>query len=127
MEKIKPIIRRITNSVASEQWKDILTVAIVIIVGLGSFGLGRLSTEPSNPSPQTVEADQVNTQGANVVSSKQTPVNTTGKNFFASSRGKKYYPLNCAAGKSIKTENRVYFVTASDAEKAGYSLSASCN
>lgn len=40
MEKIKQII---TNSLDSDTGKDILTVLIVILVGLGSFGLGRLS------------------------------------------------------------------------------------
>ncbi|MDQ5954256.1 MAG: hypothetical protein QG583_184, partial [Patescibacteria group bacterium] len=45
MEKIKHII---TNSVESDNGKDILTVFIIILVGLGSFGLGRLSTSDNN-------------------------------------------------------------------------------
>ena len=44
MEKIKLI----TNWIESEKGKDILTVIIVVLVGLGSFELGRLSKENSS-------------------------------------------------------------------------------
>ncbi len=41
--------------------------------------------------------------------------------FVASKTGKKYYPVDFAAAKKIKEENRVTFRSAEDAEKAGYS------
>ncbi len=41
--------------------------------------------------------------------------------FVASKTGKKYYELNSAAGQKIKEENRLYFGSAEEAEKAGYS------
>jgi hypothetical protein len=47
--------------------------------------------------------------------------------YFASSRGKKYYSINCSAGKTIKVENRIYFATSAEAEGAGYELSGSCS
>lgn len=40
--------------------------------------------------------------------------------FVASKTGKKYYPVDSAAAKKIKEENRVTFRSAEDAEKAGY-------
>jgi hypothetical protein len=43
-----------------------------------------------------------------------------GMNFVASKRGKKYYPVNSAGGQGIVPENRVYFKTAEDAQRAGY-------
>jgi len=46
---------------------------------------------------------------------------------LASSRGKKYYPVDCPAANNIKNENRVYFKTASEAEAKGYTLSGSCS
>lgn len=125
MEKIKQFA-------GSDKGKDILVVTIVILVGLGSFELGRLSKENSSggikieyPS-QNQERGMVQT--ANVISATN-PVKstTTAKNFFASTRGSKYYPIACPAGKTLKQENRIYFSTREEAEAAGYALSSSCH
>ena len=40
--------------------------------------------------------------------------------FVASQRGKKYYPVGSSAGEQLIPENRIYFKTAEEAEKAGY-------
>jgi len=125
----------------SEKGRDILIVVIVILVGLGSFELGRLSKEngssgvkieyPGQDSQPSIE------QSANAISAvpdvgipqsgSPTSGTSSGKTFFASSRGKKYYTISCSAGKTIKQENRVYFATGEEAEQAGYTLSSSCN
>jgi hypothetical protein len=129
MQKIKGLLE-------GEASKDIMIVIIVILVGLGSFSLGRLS---KSANPEGLKIEYMG-QSANVVSSidlNETPgsgeqrdqtadINTTDKAFFASKKGKKYYSLGCSAGKSIKVENRVYFKTAQEAESAGYSISTSC-
>ncbi len=116
MQKIKQFIE-------SEQGKDILVVAIVILVGLASFGLGRLSKEGS--SGLKVEYAG---QSANAIYAGENlgRADTNSGKFFASSRGSKYYGENCKAGQSIKKENRVYFNTREEAENAGYELSSSC-
>ncbi len=44
----------------------------------------------------------------------------TGMLFIASKTGKKYYAVDSAAGKKIKTENRVLFATEEEAKAAGY-------
>lgn len=127
MEKIKQFLE-------SDGGKNILIVLIVILVGLGSFELGRLSKENSSSGIKIEYLSQDGSQGANVVSATefektqtvQTQTSNSGKNFFASSRGSKYYPVNCSAGKTIVQENRVYFANREDAEKAGYELSNSC-
>ncbi len=131
MEKIKQFIE-------SERGKDILVVFIVILVGLGSFELGRLSKENASSGLKIEYANQEQGigQAANVISAlefanttispKTQNSNSTPKNFFASNRGSKYYPTSCSAGKTIKQENRVYFATGEEAERAGYTLSSSC-
>ena len=133
MEKIKQFVD-------SERGRDILTVIIVILVGLGSFGLGRLSKENTTSGIKIEYPDQAINQEANVISSEESSSllqntktsqtiqnsNSVGKNFFASNRGSKYYSLGCSGGKTIKQENRVYFTTREEAEKAGYELSSSC-
>ena len=145
MEKIKQFI---SETIQSEKGKDILTIIIIILVGLGCFELGRLSVEnsPSDTKISPPDSSQTTTdttnQTANVISATKSTNNTfstkiqnsnpaglpaqTGKNFFASSRGKKYYPIDCSAGKNIKQENRIYFTTGEEADKAGYTLSSAC-
>ncbi len=140
MEKIKQFI-------GSEKGKDILIVIIIILVGVGSFELGRLSKENSSSGVKILPAQageypnqsmgQATNQTSNVISATKfansKPSNSIqtshslGKNYFASNRGTKYYSLNCSAGKTIKQENKVYFATADEAIKAGYTLSTSCN
>ncbi|CAN5732140.1 hypothetical protein BH11PAT2_BH11PAT2_07130 [soil metagenome] len=51
---------------------------------------------------------------------------STAHNYVASKTGSKYYLPSCGTVSRIKEENRVYFATKSDAEKAGYEPSTSC-
>ncbi len=44
-----------------------------------------------------------------------------GAQFVASKKGKKYYGINSASAQSLSPENRVYFISATQAEDAGYS------
>jgi hypothetical protein len=126
-------MQKIKQFLTSEEGKDLLLVFIIILVGLISFGLGRLSkNEPKGDIkieyiPQKVQVLQSVQTVAQIQEEKA--VNTTNnskRNFVASNRGKKYYPANCSAGKSIKEENRIYFETKEEAERKGYELSSSC-
>lgn len=112
MEKIKLFLK-------GKEGKDILTVLIIILVGVGSFWLGRLSKETVSEGLK-IEYTAPNLE-ANV-----TEATFADKNFFASKRGSKYYSLGCSGGKTIKEGNRVYFETKEEAEKAGYELSNTC-
>lgn len=122
MEKIKRFIE-------SEAGKDILIIFIVILVGLGSFELGRLSKQGSGgikieyPAGQAYQPANASSAPLNIL---PPTINTDNKGFFASNRGKKYYTTGCEAGKSIVKENRVYFDTSAQAEQAGYARSSSC-
>jgi hypothetical protein len=123
MEKIKLFIE-------SEKGKDILIVIIVILVGLGSFELGRLSKEEASSGIKIEYPNQDKNQEANAISAtdstQKIAFNNT-KTFFASNKGSKYYTISCSAGKTIKQENRIYFATGEEAQNAGYSLSSGCN
>jgi hypothetical protein len=123
MEKIKRIM---TNSLESERGKDVLTVLIVILVGLGSFELGRLSVSANSSSGIKIEYPSHESSPVAVSKAVFDIKPVVGKTFFASNRGTKYYSLGCSGGKTIKMENRVYFATKEEAERAGYELSSSC-
>lgn len=122
MDKIK---QTITTSIESDKGKDILTVIIIILVGLSSFGLGRLSKSNTSSGIKIEYGEELNNQGANVISTVSEAKTASGS-YFASNRGSKYYPISCSAGKDIKMENRIYFNTKEEAEGAGYALSSSC-
>lgn len=136
-------MQKIKSWLESEQGRNILVVLIVILVGLGSFELGRLSKSGSSSGIKIQyngEAESANVLNALKDSkilakpkvlgaSESKPTNSssaTGQNFFASSRGTKYYPVGCTAGNTLKQENRIYFNSREEAEKAGYVLSSSC-
>jgi hypothetical protein len=121
-------MKKIKSFVESEGGKDILIVIIVILVGLVSFELGRLSKENGSSGIKILSAQagsQIATDVELPVSVRSTSV-ADNKTFFASSKGSKYYSLGCSAGKTIKQENRVYFTTGEEAQAAGYTLSTSC-
>ncbi len=118
MQKIKQFLE-------SDTGKDVLTVIIVILVGLGSFGLGRLSNKPKNEGLR-VEYTDKEASAIKSINSAQNNLKRPNGIFFASSKGTKYYSLSCSGGKTIKQENRVYFNTREEAERAGYELSSSC-
>jgi hypothetical protein len=131
MEKIK---QAINTTLESDQGKNFLTILIVILVGIGSFYLGRLSKEStSNSLKIEYTGQEANIMSSGVLNPYISPDSSKSSNktqnsgeYFASNRGSKYYPINCSAGKNIKLENRIYFKTAIEAEKSGYQLSSSC-
>ena len=122
MEKIKLFF---SETLQSEKGKDVLIVIIVILVGLGSFELGRLSKQDNTKGVEIEYTEEDTEQPASVISYNKIE-NPSSQNFFASSRGTKYYSIGCSAGKTIKQENRVYFTTSEEAQTAGYELSSSC-
>lgn len=111
-----------------------LYLFLIVGVGISAFGLGRLSVS-NNPEKDTdIQINQ--TAGVYTKQTKiptiKTSINTPQiqsnieKNYVASKNGKLYYTVNCKGVNRIKEENRVWFDTASDAEKLGYSMSSSC-
>jgi len=99
--------------------KDLILAVAIILVALISFGLGRLSKIGESRVPITIE---------NISESTSTPSakNLTDKIFVASKNGTKYHYVWCASAQSIKEENKIYFSTKEEAEKAGYTPAANC-
>lgn len=92
-------------------------VAIVFLVGVASFGLGRLSALEDTRSP---------------VSLKQTPEEAKpqgrylGGLYVASRGGSVYYYPWCSGAANISLANQVWFDSKTAAQKAGYRVSKSC-
>ena len=135
MEKIKHFLQ-------SKTGKDLLIIFIIITIAFISFFLGRMSKNSpktdliigydEEPDFSLKPLNNANLKPNNQLANSIEALNykgpdLTGREYFASKRGKKYYPFGCSAGKSIKEENRIYFVSETEAKAKGYSLSTSCN
>lgn len=131
-------MKKIKQFVESEQGKGVLSILVIILVAVGSFGLGRLSKDQVGPGIavqeynlanviSAVENTTTNNTKQNIIKPTETTKSiSAGKSFFASSRGSKYYSIGCSGGKTLKEENKVWFSTKQEAENAGYELSSTC-
>lgn len=107
---------------------SILFLFIIVVVGVSSFGLGRLSlnnnfnNKKSNIVIEEGEIDKVNTTSRDSISTNKLQEGR----YVASKNGKMYYSVGCSGAKRIKPENEIWFNTKEEAEKAGYELSSLC-
>ncbi len=107
---------------------------VVVLVGVGAFGLGRLSALPAHKGVLQIYAPGPAAAGeaARVLATpSQAPTRppidkNQPKNFVASKNGTKYYAPGCPGAARIKAENQVWFGTPEAAEAAGYTLAANC-
>ena len=104
--------------------------AIVILVGVGAFGLGRLSAAPGHQALRILYPNAlVATPAAAGVETTAAPSTKAGQGsgeFVASKNGSKYYLTTCAGAERIKDENKVYFGSAAEARAAGYEPAVGC-
>lgn len=98
--------------------------AIVALVGLSCFGLGRLSVAAGEAPRLVINAPGVQlAASAAVVQASQ-----GGKSgaYVASKSGSKYYLPSCSGASRINEANKVWFATVEEAEAAGYTPAANC-
>ena len=123
------------NKIKGKYTIDVTTLVclcVIILVGVGSFGLGRLSVSSTQNNDKNIkiEGESVNSYTKEreeiIPSTIDTITNTKERMYVASKNGKMYYTLSCAGAKRIKPENEVWFATTTEAEKAGYKLSSTC-
>lgn len=118
--------------------ENTLLFAIVVLCSVCSFGLGRLSamSEIDEPveyikaSSSVARLVKTSTTGdklsANVAQATVEP-NTQEGQVTASKNGKNYYFESCSGAKRISEKNKITFSSAEEAEKAGYTISATCD
>jgi len=104
----------------------VLTAILLIVI---SFFLGRITKFMESSPVFTFESKEAEEQ--NYIKEKEdlfglanTKVSTS--TIVASKTGKKYYFVWCKGAGNIKPDKKIYFNTEELAQKAGYSLAASC-
>ena len=123
---------------------DIVLILIIVVSTVLSFVLGRMSVQGSiSKTPNTPTQTATVTAGADSLSeiNNQSQIKNTQTNvqeqtvipsvniqgaYVASKSGTKYHLPWCGSAKQIKEENKIWFATKEEAEKAGYTPSANC-
>ena len=108
---------------------ELYLTAVIVLVAVISFGLGRLSKIREEKTPITIENVKENAETGESKSLSTSNVDNeikTDKIFVASKNGKKYYYAWCESANVIKEQNRIWFSTQAEAEKAGYQPAANC-
>ncbi len=131
--KIKPLIGKLTARIRNlkatpDIQDDISIVVLIILVGLSSFGLGRLSSLEKEQPPIVVEKT-----ATAALAGDTTPMitrvggapNQKGL-VFASKSGTKYYYPWCSGAARVKEENRKWFPSVALAKAAGLTPAANC-
>lgn len=119
----------------SEGNKAVFTALLIMLVGLASFGLGRMSTIEGTKTPVTIEypdRTEVATGSEREVSKTHTAavaraaMENKGGGVVASKSGTKYHFPWCAGASQISEKNKVNFASIEDARKAGYTPASNC-
>lgn len=137
-------IKSIANFFQSDKGRSALLVITGVLLASGSFLLGRFSL--AGDTHQNVDilspkeegfAEAENTAAAVVALQKNEPVkkqatpsavvsSEAGGKYVASKSGSAYHFPWCSGAKRIKEENKIYFNTKEEAEKAGYHPAGNC-
>ena len=106
-------IKNLIEDVMSE-WGILI---IVILVGIASFGLGRLSAIEEAKSPVSITAAQV---------SAVAPAVAVGGLVVAPRKGSVYHYPWCSGANSIAEANKIWFKDEKAARAAGYMPAKNC-
>ncbi len=117
---------------------DLFIVILIIMTGLISFGLGKLSSmeKSSNMALHSnleIEDEDLIAKIPNTIpSTQQTAIPSNMKQgsssdiVYASKNGKKYYFEGCSGLTKIKKENLIQFASVHEAENSGLMLASGC-
>ena len=110
IEKVKGLLKR----------DEVFIMFVSVLVSVLIFGALQLLLKGDGVYPISIEE--------NAFSIKIPHIEEQGSDMFyiVSKNGTKYYPKFCNAANRIKEENRLYFASVAEAEKAGYELSKLC-
>ena len=115
---------------------EFMLTVLIIVVSCVSFYLGRLSVGGDSGNVPIFQTNSASAIGTRVSETLPPSVATTTppavsdvpreSKYVASKSGTKYHLPMCAGAKQIKEENKVWFVSKEEAEKAGYTPAANC-
>lgn len=106
---------------------DIYTALLIFMVGMGSFGLGRLSAVLPKKEPIKIERHEPGGENHDATPAPALKFTAphSGK-YVASKNGTAYHYPWCSGAQKIMEENKIWFNTKKEAEMAGYKPAGNC-
>lgn len=95
---------------------------LTILVAATSFGLGRISIIPIAGNTQTAGIVLTHTATSSGIAAETIMV----QRYVGSKNSDKYHLPYCSGAQRIAEDNKVWFQTEEEAEKAGYTPAANC-
>ena len=131
---IRTVAYNIPEILRTRKAQDVVLISAVVLLGFLSYGLGRLSAQSSSASgvilceslpPNTVSATVAQTPS---YEDREMSTATIGEvaSFVGSKNGSVYHFPWCSGAQRIKEENKVWFTTKEEAERAGYRPASNC-
>lgn len=122
------MVNNIPEILRSRKTKEYILIITIVLLGVLSFGLGRLSAADSKPYPVTLCEDvnkpEATLQNEASVVTALSPQETG--QYVGSKNGTVYHLPWCSGAKRIREDNKVWFTTKAEAEAAGYRPAANC-
>lgn len=121
------MVNNIPELQESRKTTQFALVSILVLLGIVSFGLGRLSATQTNPFPVTLCTKELFQENipAQAISASNTFTQQTNK-YVASKNGTVYHLPWCSGAQRILDGNKVWFSTKEEAESAGYRPASNC-
>ena len=108
---------------------DWFIIATIILVALISFGIGRL-TAPKTEPIQIKGLEQASIEDISPEQAASAPTNVEASasqgRVVGSKNSDKYHLPDCPGAKQISEQNKIWFASIAEAEKAGYKPAANC-
>ena len=127
-------IKSFWDGISNKLNNDKFAIVLIILVGFGGFGLGRLSVSEEQKFPIKIENIKTDNIFANTLTGVKNieqsrevggTVNEGGQ-VVASKNGTKYHYPWCSGANRISEANKIYFASIEDAKEAGYTPASNC-
>ena len=112
------------NAWCREHSSDIFVAAIIFLTGLSGFGLGRLSVEQRLHVPISITTPDASDK--NILQASSVSASLDRQKVVASKNGGLYHYAWCPGALKIKEENKVWFSSKEEAQKAGLKPAGNC-
>jgi len=122
------MLSHLKNYFKSNQ-SDLFIIAVIVLVALICFGIGRLTAPKTEPIQiKGLEQASVEDLSGEQSSFVPTDVGTTEDKgaVVGSKNSDKYHLPDCPGAKQISEQNKIWFASIEEAEKAGYKPAGNC-
>lgn len=104
---------------------DLLTALVIFLIGMASFGLGRLSVSLPQKEPISLEDSASESTSSDSLNTAR-PAALKNGSFVASKSGSVYYAVWCSGVSRISEANKIWFETQEQAKAQGYHAAKNC-